>query len=98
MVSGECKLVKRSEHDSSEGIYWKYECGLKNNESILISTIVGSGSIFLIRRELFTLIDESSPDDFERALIVLKNGYLVKYNPLSIITEDVSEKSIEELS
>lgn len=98
LVSGECKLVKTGEHDSGEGIYWKYECSIKNYESN-IKTIIGAcGSVFLIRRELFTEIDESSPDDFERTLIVIKKGYLAKYNPKSFITEEVTEKSLEELS
>ncbi len=98
LVSGECKLVKSGEHDSGEGIYWKYECSIKESESNFHTIIGACGAIFLIRRELFTRIDESCPDDFERALIVLRKGYLVKYHSKSFVTENVSEKSLEELS
>lgn len=97
LVSGECRLICKNNNDSGEGIYWKYECNLKNSESLCKTLIVASGSIFIIKTELFTEIHESSPDDFERALIVLEKGFLVKYNPLSYITEDVSQKSLDEL-
>jgi len=97
IVSGELKLVNRNGRDSGEGFYWKYESLLKKLESNFYSIIGANGSIFLIKRELFTQIHDSSVDDFERTLIVLKLGYKAKYVPDAFVYEDVSEKAQEEL-
>ncbi len=98
MVSGESRLVKNGELDSGEGLYWRYECALKKNEARIYSTICGTGALFIIRRDLFTEIASSSPDDYERALIVLKNRYKVDYCADAYVTEDVSEKTLDEFS
>lgn len=97
MVSGECRYIKKNSQDSGEGIYWKYECFLKAKESDFLTTIVGAGSIFLIRTNLFTVIPESSADDFERALICLKHKKLVKYNKEAFIHEYVTERVSDEM-
>jgi len=98
MVSGESRLVKKGDLDSGEGLYWRYECALKKNEAKVYSTICGTGALFVIRRELFTEIETSSPDDYERALIVLKNGYKVDYCADAFVKEDVSERTLDEFS
>ena len=67
-------------------------------ESKFYSIIGANGSIFLIKRKYFTQIHPASVDDFERALIILKNGLIVKYNPKAIVYEDVTQKATEEIN
>lgn len=98
MVSGELKLVKKGDKQSGEGLYWRYESFLKRMDSKFKSIICANGSLFLIKRELFTEIDAKSADDFERTLIVLENGYIAAYEPASVVTEDETEKASEEIS
>ena len=97
IVSGELRLRKKNGEDSGEGLYWKFESFLKENESNLYSILGSNGSIYLIRRELFTQIPQGSVDDFERTLVVLKNGYIGKYNKDALVFEDTSQKTVEEL-
>ena len=98
IVSGELRLRKRNGEDSGEGLYWKFESYLKEKESDLYSILGSNGSIFLIRRELFTQLPSGSVDDFERTLIVLKNGYIGKYNKNAVVFEETSQKTMEELN
>lgn len=98
IVSGELVLRKPGSKDSGEGLYWKYESFLKNQESTFESIIGANGSIFLIKRELFTKIDPASVDDFERTMYVLSRGYIAKYVPAAIVYEDVTEIAMEEFS
>ncbi len=74
LVSGRLKLVKGEGRQSGEGLYIRYESFLRELDSRFHSVLVAVGALFLIRRELFTKIDESSADDFERTLYVLDHG------------------------
>ncbi|MCB5252889.1 MAG: glycosyltransferase family 2 protein [Candidatus Cloacimonadaceae bacterium] len=98
LVSGELRLIKAGDMQSGEGLYWRYESFLKKMDSEFKSIIGANGSIFLIRRELFTEVDPQSVDDFERTLIVLKKGYLAAYEPRAIVTEEETEKASQEIS
>jgi biofilm PGA synthesis N-glycosyltransferase PgaC len=97
IVSGELILIKKDEKDSGEGLYWKYECFLKKIDSAFTSIIGSNGSIFLIRRELFTQVHPNSCDDFERTLYILSEGFKAKYEPRAIVTEEVTEFAREEI-
>lgn len=98
LVSGELRLLNRSDKKSGEGLYWRYESFLKRMDSGLRSIAGANGSIFLVRRALFTEIDRQSVDDFERTLNVLKNGYRAVYEPRAIVWEDETERASEEIS
>jgi poly-beta-1,6-N-acetyl-D-glucosamine synthase len=97
IVSGELILIKKNEKDSGEGLYWKYECFLKQQDSNFASIVGSNGSIFLIRRELFTQIHPNSCDDFERTLFVLSKGVKAKYERKALVTEEVTEYAREEI-
>lgn len=98
MVAGSLKLVKAESGSSGEGLYWKYESYLKQLDSAFHSIICGNGSIFIIKRSLFTEIHPQSADDFERTLIVLKEGYIATYEPSAVVYEDETEKASQEIS
>ena len=97
MVSGELLLLHKGDKSSGEGLYWKYESYLKLLESKFYSLIGANGSLYLIKRELFNKIDPQSVDDFERALIVLKNHQIVSYEPDAKVSEEESKSAKQEL-
>jgi biofilm PGA synthesis N-glycosyltransferase PgaC len=97
IVSGELKLIKAGDKDSGEGLYWKYETFLKRMDSAFSSIVGSNGSIYLIRRELFSLIHPQAIDDFERTLSVLSKGYKAVYVPEAIVKEKVTEHAQEEI-
>ncbi len=98
MVSGELRLICTGDKQSGEGLYWRYETLLKKLDSQFKSIICANGSLFLIKRALFTEIDLQSADDFERTLMVLKHGYYVAYEPRAIVTEEETQKASDEIS
>jgi cellulose synthase/poly-beta-1,6-N-acetylglucosamine synthase-like glycosyltransferase len=82
---------------SGEGLYWKYETWLRYLESEFHSISVSSGALFALRRELFTQIHPASPDDFERTLIVMENGFQAYYETESLVTEFLENKNTDEI-
>ncbi|MCK9157374.1 MAG: glycosyltransferase family 2 protein [Candidatus Cloacimonas sp.] len=97
LVSGAVKKVDKGNRESGEGIYWKYESFLKLMESKFKTIIGATGVMYLIKRELFTPISSNSPDDFERVLLIIKNGYYATYEPRATISLEVTEKATEEV-
>lgn len=82
---------------SGEGVYWKYESWLRQLESKFYSITVASGALFALRRDLFTQVHPSSPDDFERTLIVMEKGYKAKFENSSEIREVLEETNKSEI-
>jgi poly-beta-1,6-N-acetyl-D-glucosamine synthase len=83
---------------ASEGLYWKYENFLKEQETRLGSTTGISGDILAIRRNLF----EPPPDyvindDFYMAMKVMRRGYRVVYEPQARAYDRVSASAQEEV-
>src|SRR5690606_34144812 len=79
MVTGELRLFRKGEKASGEGLYWKYEAFLKRMDSQFKSVICANGSLYMIRRELFTEVHPGTVDDFERTLQVMEKGFRVAY-------------------
>src|SRR5215471_15064407 len=59
----------------SEGLYWKYERWLRAQESERGLLAMASGSLFAMRRELWTPLNADVGDDFALPLRVAKAGY-----------------------
>ncbi|MBL7086918.1 MAG: glycosyltransferase family 2 protein [Candidatus Cloacimonetes bacterium] len=98
LVTGKLQYIKVNSKESGEVLYWKYESWLRQCESDLYSIIVASGCLFAIRRHLYKQIHPSSPDDFERTLITLKNGYRAVIEPQAIVYEELTQLSSEEFT
>lgn len=76
-VSGQ---LKYSNPDGSptgfgERLYWKYEIWLKKLESRQLSLLGANGSIFAIRKELYSPMARDRGDDFELPIRVSQNGH-----------------------
>ncbi len=88
-VVGKLSYVER--HQSSvgkgEGVYWKYESKISKLESALQSVLVANGSIFAIRRNLFTQLYPDVANDFQLPMEISSRGYGIVYDPNAIAIE-----------
>lgn len=81
-VSGE--LVLSSENGGVDGVgfYWRYEKMIRQNESLLDSSVGVSGAFYAIRRYLFKAIPEQTIlDDVLIPMQVVRQGYRVLFEP-----------------
>ncbi len=70
-----------------ESLYWRYEGLLNRLESRLGSVLVGTGTIFAIRRELFRPVIKDVANDFQLPAEVASQGYGVVYEPEAVAYE-----------
>lgn len=81
-VSGTYKLINANDTSRSagEGVYWKYEALLKENESRLSSILGAHGAIYTFRKELFVPIPPHAiNDDYIVPMTIVEQGYKVVY-------------------
>jgi len=97
-VSGELKYVNSQEVSigKTEGLYWKYEVFTKKLESRIGSVLGANGSIYAIRKKLYTPISKHRGDDFEIPIKIAQKGYKVVFEPEAISFEKVSTRTREE--
>ena len=88
-VVGKLRYVDR--HTTSvgkgESLYWKYEGMISVLESALKSVLVANGSIFAIKRHLFTELYPEVANDFQLPTEIAHQGYGVIYDPEAIALE-----------
>jgi len=81
-VSGGRNVIGETSLGSAEGIYWKYEEGIKLHESRVSSCVGVAGDLLAIRRELYVPPPSNIiNDDFFIAISIMKQGYRVLYSP-----------------
>lgn len=97
-VSGQLRYSNpnRSSIALGEGIYWRYEMGIKKLESRLFSILGANGSIFGIRKELYSPMARDRGDDFELPIRVAQSGHGVVLEPDAISWENSSAGAREE--
>ncbi|KJU81306.1 glycosyl transferase family protein [Candidatus Magnetobacterium bavaricum] len=90
---------KNSSIGKGESTYWEYDFILKMLTSKFLSLGGGvNGSIFGIRKHLYSPIDKYRGDDFEISCRVEINGYGVVLDPEAISYEESSEYTRQEFS
>jgi cellulose synthase/poly-beta-1,6-N-acetylglucosamine synthase-like glycosyltransferase len=67
--------------DNQEGIYWRYEMGVRAAESRLRSVTAGNGGIYAVRREAYLVVDERMGHDLSFPFQMVKRGWLAVYVP-----------------
>lgn len=100
-VAGEKKVLRvaGSEDDktASEGLYWKYESFLKQNDSDFYSVVGAAGELFSVRRQLFEPVSpDVILDDFIISLKVARKGYKILYEKNAVASELPSASVSEE--
>ena len=97
-VSGELKYInpQKAPTGESERIYWKYEVLLKRLESKIQSVLGANGSIYAIRKKLYSPLSEYRGDDFGLPVRILQQKYGVVWESEAISEEEVYPEMIKE--
>jgi cellulose synthase/poly-beta-1,6-N-acetylglucosamine synthase-like glycosyltransferase len=66
---------------NKEGVYWRYELGVREAESRLSSVTGGNGSIYAVRRENYVEVDPRYGHDLSLPYRMVQNGRRAVYEP-----------------
>ena len=91
-------LTNHSYVGRGESLYWRYESFLNELESRVKSVLVATGTIFAIKRELFSPLLKDVANDFQLPAEVANRGYGVVYDGEAIAYERSSFYFREEFS
>ena len=67
--------------DNQEGVYWRYELWLREQESALASVTAGNGAIYAVRREAYFEGDPRVSHDLAFPFALVKRGWRCVYVP-----------------
>jgi cellulose synthase/poly-beta-1,6-N-acetylglucosamine synthase-like glycosyltransferase len=81
-----------------ENLYWRYESFLNGLESRLKSVLVGTGTIFAVRRELFRPLIRDVANDFQLPAEIASRGFGVVYEGEAIAYENATSYFKEEFA
>lgn len=99
-VSGEKLVVSSTAEELSsegEGLYWKYESFLKQNDARLYSIVGAAGELLALKARLFTPLEPDTVlDDFVLSMRICEAGYRVAYQPGARAVETGSFNLAEE--
>jgi cellulose synthase/poly-beta-1,6-N-acetylglucosamine synthase-like glycosyltransferase len=70
-----------------EGIYWRYETWVREQESRASSITAGNGAIYAVRREAYVEDDPKFGHDFGLPYVMEQNGLRAVYDPEAIAVE-----------
>jgi len=93
-VSGRYRLIRGdiTSLGQEDGLYWKYETFLKEQESKLGTVMGAHGALYALRKPLYPFPSPSTiNDDFIIPMRILEKGHLVAYEPEAVATEDARE-------
>lgn len=97
-VTGEMDEVADSAVGAGARTYWGYESVIKVLESRIGSVLVCVGSIFCIRRSLFSPLDADTANDLELPLRIGHAGYWLRYEPAARSLEPAAGSPREEFA
>jgi hypothetical protein len=72
---------------NQEGLYWRYEMFLREQESALASVTGGNGAIYAVRREAYVEVDPIMGHDLSFPFRMVKDGRRAVYVPGARATE-----------
>jgi len=67
--------------DNQEGLYWRYEMGIRELESRLAGVTAGNGAINAVRREAFIALPSERGQDVSFPFLLAKRGWRSVYEP-----------------
>jgi cellulose synthase/poly-beta-1,6-N-acetylglucosamine synthase-like glycosyltransferase len=95
-VTGEMEEVAESSIGKGARAYWGYEALVKHLESRIGSVLVCVGSVFAIRRGLFTPLHAATANDLELPLRIGHAGHWLRYEPAARSVEPAAGSPREE--
>jgi cellulose synthase/poly-beta-1,6-N-acetylglucosamine synthase-like glycosyltransferase len=81
---GQVSFVGAGAHEAAanqEGVYWRYELGLRALESRLSSITAGNGAIYATRRDSYIVVDPIMGHDLSLPFKTVKRGQRAVYVP-----------------
>ena len=78
-VCGRLRL-ERADGSNREGLYWRYELWLREQESLLGSVTGGNGSIYAVRREDYVEVDPRFGHDLSFPYLMVQRGRRAVYD------------------
>ncbi|UCH84618.1 MAG: glycosyltransferase family 2 protein, partial [Candidatus Latescibacterota bacterium] len=100
-VSGELVIQRSADSDVAEGVglYWEYEKLIRRKEGAVGSVVGATGSIYAIRKHLFTpLVPQTILDDFIVPMRVVLAGQRVVFSSTAIARDWASDTSAHEFA
>ena len=76
---GQVRLQAEDGASSQEGVYWRYEMGIRALESRLGGVTSGNGAIYAVRRESFVRVDDRMGHDLSLPFKLVKAGWRAVY-------------------
>lgn len=99
-VAGEKRIFSNCRNSvigQAEGLYWKYESFMKQQDSRFNTVVGAAGELFSIRTQLFQLRENNLIlDDFIISMQVCLDGYKIIYEPRAYATEYPSASLVDE--
>jgi cellulose synthase/poly-beta-1,6-N-acetylglucosamine synthase-like glycosyltransferase len=84
---GRVAFVNPDGGTNQEGLYWRYELWLREQESRFCSITAGNGAIYAVRREAYLNVDPIMGHDLSLPFNLVKRGWLAVYAPAARATE-----------
>jgi cellulose synthase/poly-beta-1,6-N-acetylglucosamine synthase-like glycosyltransferase len=85
-VCGRLRLLD-AERSNKEGVYWRYELGVRAAESDLSSITGGNGSIYALRRADYVEVDPRFGHDLSLPYLMVQRGRRAVYEPDALAFE-----------
>ncbi len=85
-VCGQLHIVG-SDGANQEGVYWRYELGVRDAESRLGSVTGGNGSIYAVRRSDYVEVDPRFGHDLALPYLMVQHGRRAVYEPAAAAHE-----------
>jgi cellulose synthase/poly-beta-1,6-N-acetylglucosamine synthase-like glycosyltransferase len=79
-VCGQLEIL-RADGSNKEGVYWRYEMGVRAAESRLGSVTGGNGSIYALRRTDYVEVDPRFGHDLSLPYLMVQRGRRAVYEP-----------------
>jgi len=79
-----------------EGLYFRYESMIKELESRYGTLVAATGSIYAIRKTLFTPLDLDVANDFADPIQIAAKGYKILFEPEAIAYEKATSSTADE--
>ncbi len=94
-VCGRLRLVDTS-GDNVEGVYWRYELWLREQESRLGSITAGNGAIYAVRRSAYVDLPATSSHDIGLPFRLRRKGLRAVYEPAAVAVEPAAPTTADE--
>lgn len=85
-----------TESQANEGLYWRLELWLKEQESAYSGVVGGDGAIYALRKKLYHELREDDLSDFVNPLFAVAQGYRGVFNPRATCWEEAGESYAQE--